>query len=448
MEITELTQTILKQLFMKQITRILSVLALFGCIVTFYACSDDDDDQPTTFTLTTLTAGTTDLNGSTSGVDVPVNSPITATFNTDVDASTATTSNITLKRGFDSKNADITIATTGKVVTITPADDLSGGATYILNIGAGLKGTNAVAFTPVERSFKTAGTFVPDDQVAYFPFEDNGNDAIGTFDADVTKDVTFIAGRNAVAGKAAEFNGTTSIIEVPNGDDLLSDEFALSFWMDLDTASMKADGVSQKGHFVMGVGAFFGLQFEVNDHEEWFKFAGAQAAPTENKINDFFFNANGETLAPTGLDMATTVDEDYGKTGIRERINGWVQIVYVFSGSTKVRSIYINGEKVMEQDYKKFIGSGDAGLEPWATVTGLAFTPSAAAPATPDYYDNKWNFGFWTSSSSTFPSWGEGCCQYAGPDNNHFEGALDDVRFFDRAITSDEVQLMYDSEKP
>jgi len=42
--------------------------------------------------------GTIDLNGATAPSNVPVNPTITATFSTDVDVATATTSNVTLKR--------------------------------------------------------------------------------------------------------------------------------------------------------------------------------------------------------------------------------------------------------------------------------------------------------------------------------------------------------------
>ncbi|HYG01847.1 MAG TPA: Ig-like domain-containing protein [Chryseosolibacter sp.] len=431
---------------MKHAIRILAALAVVATVITFNACDDDDDDGgPTTFTLSSLASGDVDLNGATSAVDVSVSEPIVITFNTDVDAATATESNITLKRGFDDQMADVNITTSGNTVTITPAQDLSGGTQYILNIGA-LESTSGVAFTPIERSFTTGGTFVPDGQVAYYDFNENTDDQVGEFDSDVEIAITYEDGRNEAAGSAASFNGTTSIIEIPDGDELLSDEFTLSFWIDVDTASMKSDGTSTKGHFVMGIGAFNGLQFEVNDREDWFKFAGHQRTEDDTLSNDFFFNADGTTDAETGLDIATTVDEDFGRTGVRTAMNNWAHVVFVFSGADKVRSIYLNGELVMEQDYKLLAGSGDVGVEPFADVIGLAFTPSVAGPGQADYYDNKWNFGFWTSSTSTFPSWGAGCCQYAGTDNNHFKGLLDDVRFFHRAISEEEVELMYESE--
>jgi len=432
---------------MKYSIKVLAMLAIMTSFVTFYACDDDDDDdkKDAAITLSSLTAGTIDLNGATSAEDVPVDASFTATFNNDIDATSAATA-FSLTRDFDNDAVDVAAVVTGNIVTVTPVAPLSGGAIYVLGV-SGLKDANGQTLAALERNFKTAGVFTPDEQLAYWNFQDNGDDQVGSYDSDIETDITYITGRNATAGKAASFNGTTSIIDIPNGDDLItSDEFSISFWIDIDTASRTStDG--QKGHFIMGVGAYNGLQFEVNGAEEWMKFASRQSSTGDNLGNDFFFNANGETATATGLDIATTVDADFGKAGFRQRMNGWAQVVFVFSATTKVRSFYINGELVMEQDYKLLAGSGDLGVEPFATVTGLTLEPTTIAAGEPDGYDNHWAFGWWVGKASTqFPSWGATCCQYGGVDNNHFKGALDDVRVWHRAITEEEIELMYDSE--
>jgi hypothetical protein len=441
---------------MKQPIKFLGMLAIVAGAVTFYACSDDDDDGGSnSFTLTSLTSGTTDLNGSTSATGVAVDMPIVATFSQNVDETT--TGDITLTRGFDDADVPVTVAVDGKVVTVTPVNDLSGGAQFVLAIN-GLESEGGTSLANVSRNFTTGGTFVPDGQIAYWNFNDNVQDQAGDFDSDVQVGLTYAAGRNAAAGKAGVFNGTTSIVEVPNGDELItSSALTLSFWIDLDTASMKANGTDRKGHFVMGAGAFNGLQFEINDREEWMKFATQNVvpAPANFKGSDFFFNADGATEATiaadnAGIDNATTVDASYGKVGIRQRINGWAHIVFTYDNASGIRTLYINGEKAMEQDFDLLTAANGAGVgeQELLTETGMGFKPSGVAAGQPDYYDTKWNFGFWTSSVSTFPSWGATCCQYSGTDNNHFKGMLDDARFFHRAISAEEVTLMYNSEKP
>ena len=89
--------------------------------------------------------GTIDLNAATAPTNVPVNPVITATFTTDVDATTATTSNVTLTEDYDNVSIPLTIAATGKVVTITPTANLANGALYKLAITNGLKATDGQA---------------------------------------------------------------------------------------------------------------------------------------------------------------------------------------------------------------------------------------------------------------------------------------------------------------
>jgi len=441
---------------MKHSIKILAMVAAIAGLAFYSSCSDDDGGGGGgALTLKTLTAGDVDLNGAASATGVPVDEPIVATFSNNIDESTV--SAITLQRNFDDADVALDIDVDGKTVTITPEEDLSGGAEYILSISGALEAENGNAITALTRSFTTGGSFTPDDVFAHWSFEDNSNDEVGAFDpagADVV-DITYSASRNAAAGKAATFNGTTSIIEIPNGDQLIGSEFSLSFWMWLDSAALTTGG-GQKGHFVMGVSNFNGFQYEINDREEWMKFAtqyrrtyGTAPVITDTVGTDFFFNANGETHGATGREISTTVDKSYGKQGIRELIGKkWVNVVYTFSGSTKVISLYLNGELVHQQDYKLFIGSGDVGVEPFGGVSTLAVKTTKALPGSGDFYDKKWAFGFWQSRASDFASGWGGCCHYQSADAGHFKGMLDDVRIFHRVISEDEIELMYNSEKP
>jgi len=70
--------------------------------------------------------------------------------------------------------------------------------------------------------------------VAYWSFDGNANDQTGNYNAPTAGiiGITYVTGRNAASGQAASFNGTTSLIEIPNGDVLEnSADFSLSFWM-------------------------------------------------------------------------------------------------------------------------------------------------------------------------------------------------------------------------
>ncbi len=244
---------------MKKRNVIFGVLILLTAIVAIDSCKKS---SPAPLDLGSLMIGTIDLNGAVPPSNVPVNPVIVATFTTNVDATTATTSNITLTEDYDAVSIPITISTSGAVVTITPTNDLANGALYKLAISSGLKATSGQALTSINRSFTTTGSFLPAGAYAYWNFDGNANDATGVFNPATSgiTDITYVTGRNAASGQAASFNGTTSLIEIPNGDMLdNTSDFSLSFWM-------KDDTTAKRDQFVMGLAAWFGFQFEYNSN--------------------------------------------------------------------------------------------------------------------------------------------------------------------------------------
>ena len=231
-------------------TLILAVILLIG----FDSCKKDNG--PTALTLKTLVAGTVDMNGAVAPNTVPANPTIVATFSTNVDAATATTG-ITLLRNYDKATVPVTVTVSGATVTIVPTTPLASGALFNLKMAGSIKSTDGELLTAVDRAFTTIGTFAPSGQVAWWNFEGDAKDKIGTYNSSAEIAITYTASHSAAAGKAATFNGTTSIIEIPNGDKLMNtQDFTLSFWVKPVN--------SGKGHFVIGLAAFYGFQFEIN----------------------------------------------------------------------------------------------------------------------------------------------------------------------------------------
>jgi hypothetical protein len=151
---------------MKNLMKIMAVTMVAGLII-LNACKDDD---PAPLNLSAVTADDVDLNGASAPTNVASKPVIKVTFSTNVDAATATSSNIVLTRNFDSAVEPTTIAVTDNIVTITPTNSLYTGAQYTLSLNAGLASKDGVSFTPITRSFSTAGTFAPAGAVAYFNF--------------------------------------------------------------------------------------------------------------------------------------------------------------------------------------------------------------------------------------------------------------------------------------
>jgi len=403
-------------------TLILAVVLLVG----MSSCKKSN----TALTLQTLVAGSIDLNGAVAPNTVPANATIVATFSTDIDVATATTS-ITMLRNYDNTTIPLTITVAGSTVTIVPTEALASGALFKLNFGATLKSTQGEFLTAIERTFTTIGTFAPSGQVAHWNFEDNANDQIGTYNSSAAIDIAYTASHSTAAGKAATFNGTTSIIEIPNGDQLESPDFTLSFWVKAVT--------SGKGHFVIGLGAFYGFQFEMAGDFSSCKLAAAYSytGGADTVITtDNWWNGDGKTKDNGGW-QGTTFNKDMTATGgvaslIQDK---WAHVVCTYSSSTRIGTMYMNGEKVKAQDFNLWPAT-----DKWVRATGMKYGGKA-----PDVV-NELAFGFIQSRAGTMwdtETWGG----YGFPGANHFQGQLDDVRIFNKCITAAEVDLMYKSEK-
>lgn len=413
-------------------------LMLAVLVVALNSCKKDEDPSP--LSLVALVAGTIDLNGAVSPSDVPVNPTIVATFNVNVDPATATNANIIMEQDYDGMDIPLTISVSGKELTITPANNLGSGALYELNFGAGLESTDGLSLTALTRTFTTEGAFVPSGVIAHWPFENDANDAVSTFDPDGNGVVaiTYAASRNADAGMAATFDGDVSIIEIPNGDELMNtDNFTLSFWVKTNSDGHVDANANPAGHFVIGLGAFFGFQFEINGSYDfckmpvWFEYADG----TGGTGGDLGWNGDGITKDNGGWAGTTFNDEEQDIPSLLK--DKWAHVVYVYDAAEKTRSIYINGELRIQQDH-------DLWPEPneiQQTVVGLKYGGTE-----PDVV-NELAFGFVQSRAGTMwdaEPWGG----YDITTSNHFKGQLDDVRIFHKALTATEISLMYDSEKP
>jgi hypothetical protein len=103
------------------------------------------------------------------------------------------------------------------------------------------------------------------------------------------------------------------------------------------------------------------------------------------------------------------------------------------------RMFYLNGDLVVKQDHKLWTDP-DGKPTKETRITGLKY--AGIAPETV----NELAFGFIQSRAGTLwddQSWGG----YDKPGANHFQGQLDDVRIYHKALTDQEINLMYKSEK-
>jgi len=391
--------------------------------VVFHSCKKD----PLPPSLSSLMAGTIDLNGATSPANVPVMPTITATFNVPVDPATVTAANITLTQDYDDAPITLDLALDDKVITITPTADLGTGTLYLLDFTSGLKSTDGLALTSVQRTFTTEGAFSPSGAIAHFTFEDNANDIIGAYDpltADII-DITYTASRNAAAGKAATFNGTTSIIEVPNGDDLMNTTFSMGYWIKTNSAG------KTNAHFVMGLAAWYGFYIEIFGGYDGtqIKLQFQQANQTISSDDAMWFPALAD-VSFSGWTYAKSLTIAEMTALLKDT---WLHVVFTFDGPTKVATLYYNGVKMKSFDFN---------LYPDIHVLKGAIGPKYAGLPV----GNNLALGFIQGRNNRIVT--DDWANYADPANSHFKGQLDDIRFWHKTITASEVLLMYNSEKP
>jgi hypothetical protein len=415
---------------MKKVKWMLSALLATGLMVTvFMGC---DEDEPPALTLVSLEADGIDLNAATSAVGVPVGATITAEFNVAVDAASASSA-ISLVRDFDDAAFPAAISVSGNTVTINPNDDFSTGTLFILTFGSGLKSTEDKALsTPIERNFTSEGTFAVPGAFAYWTFENDAVDIIGgrAPKADGTVDVTYVDGRKADAGKAASFNGTTSIIEYANGDQLINNgSWTMSIWV-------KPNSSLEKGQFVLGLGAFYGFQFEISGGYNNYKLAASYAHTNPAGAGGFNEDLWVDGTGNLGW-QGWTFSKDFGAATMSPVIKDtWAHYVFVYNATARTGTAYLNGEKVKEQDFDNWPDDSNPRF-----TTGLTWRGAA-----PDVV-NELALGFIQSRAGTMwdtEPWGG----YEFPGANHFHGLMDDLIIYHKALTEAEITAMYNSGKP
>jgi hypothetical protein len=415
---------------MRTIKWMLSLLLVAGGLAT--VLNGCKEDEPPALALISITADGVDLNGATSATGVKVGSTIVATFNVAVDEASANSA-ITLVRDYDDASFASTVSVNGAEVTINPTTDFSTGTLFILSFNAGLKSTEGKTLTtPIERNFTSEGTFAVPGAFAHFTFEDNATDIIGGKSpmANGIIGITYVAGRKADAGKAASFNGTTSIIEYADGAQFMNNgSWAMSLWA---KATPHVDNVD-KGHFVVGLGAFFGFQFEIGDTYNSFKLAASYTNGPKDFGEDLWADGEGN-LGWQGW----TFSKDFTAAGGMNTVikDKWAHYVFVYDAAAKTGTIYLNGEKIKEQDFDNWPDGDDK-----RTTTGLKYRGVAPEVV------NELALGFVQSRAGTLwdaEPWGG----YDQTSAKHYKGLMDDLIFYKKALTVTEITAMYNSGKP
>ncbi len=402
----------------------LMLAASFILVITLTSCKEDDPVAD--LILNSLTAGSIDLDGATSADNIPVDATITATFSSNVDESTVTTSTVVLTEG--STTVATTVTTSDAIITIAPTDELKPGTTYGIVIDNTVKSSDGGSFGGIDFAFKTEGkSFVTppqeDNQVAYWNFDGNTNDFTGN-QTTVFEEITYTDDRQGFANGAASFNGDGNIVEIAFNSNLINTNHTLNVWYKVDLADY--DG----SRFMLGMATERGFFNEIGGGLGWFKYATNHTVGNNPSNNGPFGTAWTDPNGDGQTNDQVLVDFE---GSIADLVDGkWVMLTMT-TDEAGMKNIYINGTIMMQVDLNNNV---DWPLE------GLALNDTDAAAVG---LDSNFGIGWACSRTNAATGWSD----YETDKNNNrtYKGLLDDLRIFDVALSQSDVSALYNAEK-
>jgi hypothetical protein len=267
-------------------------------------------------------------------------------------------------------------------------------------------------------------------QLSYFPFAGNMKDIIGShtpLDVNV-KNLTFGVDRFGKANSAGEFDGTTTIVEIPAGEQYMKhNNLTVSFWIKSNS--------TKDGQFIMGLAGWKGFYFDISNDWSGLKFTSQfllSAGGSDSE--DIYFSGTGETKDNGGWQGYTFQKEVLAGVGEVYLKDKWVHVVCAYDATTQVNTMYLNGEKVMQTDFNLW-PTGN----PKVNTIGVTYDGNIVGGG------NNLALGFIQGSINRIilDDWADPADLYS----NHFKGLMDDLRIFSVALTEAEVAKLYNDEK-
>jgi len=403
---------------MKNLKRIHQALLAIGLLavlsIATISCSDDDD--PKAFTLTSATIDDKDLNGATFATDVDADAVITLVFTDNVDETTATSTNISVKQG--NKDVPVTITTKDNTVTVEAASGWVTGTKYTIAVTQAVMSKAKVALTSdLSTNFTTTGIGIDTapqstSQTLYVQFNNAISDVFGNATVGAQQ-LAYTADRFGNANSAANFRGATApgngdIVELAgSAATFINPSMSFSIWFKIN----RGDYVAPGNKPMFGIAAEKGFFFEMGDGDtgpNWIKFT------TNHKVDPDPMN---HIVADSWGDFGTTDDS-----------KAIADLVTTYNATTYEKVIYLDGVKAKTLNLK------DANNE-W-NLKDVTLTTTAGVEV-------KLALGYFCSKNNTATDWANYSTSKAT-----FVGALDDLRIWKSTLSSTEVASLYTSEKP
>jgi len=186
---------------------------------------------------------------------------------------------------------------------------------------------------------------------------------------------------------------------------------------------------------VIGLGAFWGIQYEISANYESAKFAIMFEAADGTAVGeDMWFPAEA-----TDANSGGWQGWDYARSLTPQQMvnllkDNWLHVTLTYDGNDRKARLYYDGELMKSFDFDLW---PEDSIQ--RTVTGMKYAGNEPEVV------NELAFGFIQSRAGTMwenEPWGG----YDFPTSNHFKGQLDDIKIYHKVLTDTEIQLMYQSE--
>jgi len=265
----------------------------------------------------------------------------------------------------------------------------------------GMSFTSCKTTEPDPNDGKTdPSTIATSNLVAYFPFNGNATEAIGTLTPEVQPNVTYVTGRRGKAYQGA--TGAHLRYALPAASKLKSlTSFSVGMWF--------------KSPLVTGDPEPIFFQIGKSDDLFWGNMTLAlnRLAATADSLQFKAF------FLKTGVEWS---GQSVGFSKNTFKINNWMHLVFEYDAATSKYKIFKDGVQVVTNT-----GVEDRKSGPTGTALGaLAFDKA-----------DKINIGAWRPKTE-----GTATDGWMG----WFMGNLDELRVYDKALSATEVKALYDAE--
>ena len=418
--------------------KVFFLLLMAGGILLTAGCDEDDPSDLGVLSIqavgTDLNTGNSivvDLNGVSAALDVPTDAIITILFDKNLDPATVAGA-ISLTGG---SGGSATLTTAGNAISITPDQELDRGTAYTLSIGSTLTADDGAAFTAVSRTFFTAGraAVIPpqaDKQTGFWEFNGSTESSVGTFTT-TKEQVGYDTDRHGQLNSALYFNGATGgpgtgdIVDI-QGTGLLSPSMTITVWFRLDT--LDYDG----SRFMFGYAVERGYFMELGSGGiNWMKFATCHKLdpdPNAHIYGTAWTDMNGDGATSE----ITTFDWEGSYSDWLADNTAWHQLAMTYDANESIKSIYLDGTLIMEQDLK----GNTSSMEWWMSDMEVNELNTVGLV-------HKLGLGYACASENGTTSW----ATYADAENT-YKGYLDDLRIFSVSLSETQIQQLYNDEKP